>query len=195
MIRINLLPHREMRRERRRRDFIALLGLVLLAGVVAAGIVALGINARIESQQARNEFIHRENAKLDEQIREIAQLRQELEALKARQGAVENLQRDRTLPVHVMDELVRHTPEGVYYKLMRQDDRRVSLVGLAQSNEKVSGLLRALANDTRWLEKPELLEVKSTILGKADTRDARRVFEFSLVAAVRAPVVDAVAGK
>jgi len=192
MIRINLLPHREMRRERRKKDFMGLLVLSLVASGGTALLVALAIGSRIDTQQARNEFIVRENAKLDAQIKEIAQLREEIQALKARQQAVENLQRDRTLPVHVMDELVKHTPDGLIFKQVRQDDRKVSMVGLAQSNERVSNLLRALAKDTPWLERPELVEIKAVQLGRPDAKDkeARRVYEFSVNAMVKTPAAD-----
>ncbi len=193
MIRINLLPHREMRRQRRKKDFVAMSLVTVVAAAGIALIVALGIHGQIDAQQARNAFITAENAKLDEQIKEIALLRQEIDALKARQYAVENLQRDRTLPVHVMDDLVRHTPEGIQLKQLKTVDRRVTLSGLAQSNERVSGLLRKLANETPYLERPELLEIKAVSLGKPDSKDpkdARRAYEFSLVATIKAPAQD-----
>jgi type IV pilus assembly protein PilN len=190
MIRINLLPHRELRRERRKKDFVAALVATVVAGAALAALVSLGIAGRIDAQQARNDFIARENAKLDAQVREIAQLREEIDSLKARKLAVENLQRDRTLPVHVLDELVRHAPEGMYFRQLRQIDRKVTLAGLSQSNERVSELLRSLGNDTPWLEKPELVEIKAVAAGKADGRDkareARRLFEFSLNATIKA---------
>jgi type IV pilus assembly protein PilN len=103
MIRINLLPHREMRRERRKKDFVRQSVLTVVGAGVIALAVALGINGQIDNQQARNSFIKSENDKLDAQIKEVALLRQEIEALRARQEAVETLQRNRTLPVHVMD--------------------------------------------------------------------------------------------
>ncbi len=193
MIRINLLPHREMRRERRKKEFVALSLLTVVAGATLALAVALGINGQIEAQDARNEFIKRENAKLDAQIKEIALLKQEIEALRARQEAVESLQRDRTLPVHMMDELVKHTPEGIQLKQLKQVDRRVTLTGIAQSNERISQLLRSLAHDTPWLERPELLEIKAVLLGKTDgsarpdPKDARRVYQFSLNATIKGP--------
>jgi len=187
--RINLLPHREMRRERRKKDFV---GLGVLTAIVAAAgcvLVAFAIDGRIDDQRARNDFIKAENAKLDEKIKEIATLRAEIESLRARQAAVESLQTNRTIPVHLMDELVKHTPEGIYLKSMRQDERKVTLVGYAQSNERVSDLLRNLSNNTPWLERPELIEIKAVELNaksktaKDDT--ARRLFEFSLNALVR----------
>lgn len=193
--RINLLPHREMRRERRKKDFV---GLGVLTAIVAGAgcvLVALAIDGRIDDQRARNDFIKAENAKLDEKIKEIATLRAEIESLRARQAAVESLQTNRTIPVHLMDELVKHTPEGLYLKSMRQDERKVTLVGYAQSNERVSDLLRNLSNNTPWLERPELLEIKAVQLNaksKSGTDDtARRLFEFSLNALVRGNDVDA----
>lgn len=186
--RINLLPHREMRRERRKKDFIGLVALSALGALGVAVLVALGIDHRIDVQTARNDFIKAENAKLDEQIREIAALRAEIEALRARQAAVESLQTNRTIPVHLMDELVKHTPEGLYLKTMRQDERKVTLTGYAQSNERVSELLRNLANHTPWLERPELVEIKAVLVGKSaskDPKDHRRLFEFSLNALIK----------
>ena len=194
--RINLLPHREMRRERRKKDFV---GLMALTGILAAGAafaVALVIDQRIDSQRARNEFIRAENVKLDEQIKEIASLRAEIDALRARQEAVETLQANRTIPVHLLDELVTQLPEGSFLKNLKQDERKVTLVGLAQSNERISDLLRALANDSPWLERPELVEIKAVPLASqpADKRDprgqaeVRRVYEFSMNALVKGRV-------
>ncbi len=183
MIRINLLPHREMRRERRKKDFVA---VCALAGIVGAGIafaIGMGINQQIESQDARNEFIRQENAKLDAEIKEIASLRGEIEALKARQEAVENLQSDRTTPVHLLDELVRATPDGVFMKTLKQEDRRLLLSGYAQSNDRISELLRNLGAEGQWLERPELIEIKATLLGGG--KDARSVFEFGMTVQVR----------
>jgi type IV pilus assembly protein PilN len=116
-------------------------------------------------------------------------LRQEIDSLKARQQAVENLQRDRTLPVHVMDELVKFTPDGIFFRQLKQEERKVSLAGVAQSNERVSNLLRSLAYETPWLERPELVEIKAAPLNKTDPKDARRVFEFAVNATVKTPAV------
>lgn len=188
MIRINLLPHREARRERRKRDFVALGAMVAIAGAAVALAVGFGINSKIDAQDRRNQFIQAENAKLDEQIREIATLRAEIDALKARQQAVEELQSNRTIPVHLLDELVRNTPEGIYLKSVSQTQRRLAVVGYAQTNERVAELLRNLAGRTEWMEKPELTEIKAVELKKAangkDTEE-RRIYEFSLNAVVR----------
>ncbi len=186
-VRINLLPHREMRRERRKKDFLALTAAVGIAALLAAVAVAVGIDRQIAAQHARNDFIRAENAKLDEQIKEIASLRAEIDALRARKLAVESLQANRTLPVHLMDELVRHTPEGLHLKTVRQEEGKVFLAGYAQSNERVSELLRNLAGRTPWLERPELIEIKAARANDANApKSARRMFEFSLNALVKA---------
>lgn len=187
MIRINLLPHREMRRERRKKDFVAWIGLSAVAGLALAVVVALGIGNQIDAQVARNAFIKGENDKLDAQIKEIALLRQEIEALRARQLAVENLQRDRTLPVQVMDELVKFTPEGIQLRQLKQEGRKVTLGGMSHTNEQVSALLRSLSHDMQSLERPELIEIKAVTLGKPDSKDARKVYEFALRATIKTP--------
>ena len=193
MIRINLLPHREMRRERRKKDFVGLVALVGIAAAAAAIMVGFGINQQISAQTDRNEFIKSANAKLDEQIKEIATLRREIESLKARQAAVENLQSDRTTPVHLLDELVKHTPEGIFLKQIKQEDRKLALFGYAQSNERVSELLRNLSNNTAWVERPDLVEIKAVTLGPANQKDGRTVYEFSMNATVRTPSATAAA--
>ena len=187
MIRINLLPHREMRRERRKKDFVAWIGLAVVAGLALAVVVALAIGNQIDAQVARNAFIKGENDKLDAQIKEIALLRQEIEALRARQLAVENLQRDRTLPVQVMDELVKFTPEGIQLRQLKQEGKKITLGGMSHANEQVSALLRSLSQEMQSLERPELIEIKAVTLGKPDSKDARKVYEFALRATIKTP--------
>lgn len=193
-VRINLLPHREMRRERRKKEFMVLAGASALVAAIAAFGVGMVIDRQIDAQRARNDFIRAENAKLDTQIREIATLRAEIDGLRARQQAVETLQSDRTVPVHLFDELVRQVPEGAFLKSVRQDARKVTLVGLAQSNERISTLLRNLANESSWLERPELLEIRAVPLSaqqpgrQAQAQDdGRRIYEFSVNALIRGP--------
>ena len=197
-VRINLLPHREMRRERRKKEFLVFAGAAVLLAALAAFGVGMVIDRQIDSQRARNDFIRAENAKLDTQIREIATLRAESDGLRARQQAVETLQADRTVPVHLFDELVRQVPEGAFLKSVRQDARKVTLVGLAQSNERISTLLRKLANESAWLERPELLEIRAVPLsaqqpGRAPQAqdDGRRIYEFSMNALIRSPQTSA----
>jgi type IV pilus assembly protein PilN len=185
MIRINLLPHREEKRKQRKEAFIQL--MVLSAIVGAAVVLTVGgiIAAQIASQNQRNEFIKAENAKLDKDIAEIANLKQEIEALKARQAAVEDLQSDRNQPVYLMDELVKQVPEGIYLKSFKQDNQRVALNGYAQSNERVSELLRNLSSNSPWLQRPELIEIRSTSVGQG--RDSKRVFEFMVNVDIKRP--------
>ncbi|MFA7666866.1 MAG: PilN domain-containing protein [Burkholderiaceae bacterium] len=194
-VRINLLPHREMRRERRKKEFTALLVATVLGAALAAFGIGMIIDSQISAQRARNDFIRAENARLDVQIREIATLRAEIDSLRARQQAVETLQSDRTVPVHLFDELVARLPDGAFLKSVRQDARKVSLVGLAQSNERISVLLRDLANASKWLERPELVEIRAVPLAaqqsgrtvrQADD-DGRRIYEFSVNALIRNP--------
>jgi type IV pilus assembly protein PilN len=187
MIRINLLPHREARRIQRKKDFVL---FCTMAAVVGGAVIFFGgtyLNSRIDNQASRNNFIRAETKKLEDQIKEIANLRQELASLKARQTAVENLQTDRTLPVHLLDELVKHVPEGVHLKVIKQDDMKITLSGIAQSNERVSELLRATAYTTAWLEKPELVEIKSNVLQNPQGRDGRRIYEFQMNALLKRP--------
>jgi type IV pilus assembly protein PilN len=198
-IRINLLPHREMNRERRKKDFISLTGLVGIAGAVAVFAGGFAINQQIAGQQERNAFIAAENAKLDAEIAEVKTLRDEIAALKARQQAVENLQSDRTAPVRLFAELVRLTPEGVYLRQIKQEESRVTLIGHAQTNERVAELLRNLAEGNALLERPELGEIKETTVPAASgSRDAssRKIYEFTLNALMKraAPTADGKTG-
>ncbi|MDB5793914.1 MAG: PilN protein [Noviherbaspirillum sp.] len=185
MIRINLLPHREERRRQRRAAFVRML---LLSALIGGGIV-LGIAgvmaAQIADQTQRNEFIKAENIRLDKQIKEIATLKQEIEALKARQQAVEDLQSDRNQPVYLMDELVKQVPEGIYLRAFKQENQRVVLNGYAQSNERVSELLRNLGTNSPWLERPDLIEIRSTAVGAG--KDSKRVFDFTVNVGIKRP--------
>ncbi len=183
MVRINLLPHRAEKRAQRRRDFYALIALAFGAAVVVVIAVAFVINGYIGVQNDRNAFIKSENAKLDEQIKEIASLKQDLDALKARQQAVENLQGDRNLPVHLLDELVKRVPEGVYLQSLKQDNLRVTLTGFAQSNERVSELLRNVGN-SQWISAPELVEIRAVTQGG---RDGKRLFQFTMNVTINRP--------
>lgn len=178
MVRINLLPHREARRKERKAAFVAM----LIAAVFVGGLMVLAVGGviatRIAGQNERNAFIQAENAKLDIQIKEIATLKQEIEALKARQQAVEDLQSDRNQPVYLMDELVRQVPEGTYLRSFKQTGQKVTLNGYAQSNERVSELLRNLGNVSPWLERPDLVEIRATTTGQG--KDLRKAFEFTV---------------
>ena len=177
-IRVNLLPHREARRRRQKNTFYFLTGLSAVAGAALVLLVWSVLEGYLANQKDRNDLIARENAKLDIQIKEIASLRQEIEALRSRQKAVEGLQSDRNQPVYLLDELTKQTPEGIYLKSVKQEDRKVNVVGWAASNERVSEFLRNLQNNGRYVERPDLVEIK--LATKEPQSIQRRLFEFSL---------------
>jgi type IV pilus assembly protein PilN len=176
--RVNLLPHRAAKRERQKKLFWALTGLAAVAGLFMVGAVWTVLQGYIANQEARNEFIRAENRKLDTQIKEIATLRQEIDGLRARQRAVEDLQADRNQPVYLLDEIAKQVPEGIYLRSIKQEDRKVNVTGWAASNERVSEFLRNLQNNSRVLERPELVEIK--VAGQGPAGMNRRVFEFGL---------------
>lgn len=185
MIRINLLPHREEKRKQRKAAFIRMLGLAAASGLAIVIAVGSFFAAQIADQTQRNDFIKAENTKLDAQIKEIASLKQEIEALKARQQAVEDLQSDRNQPVYLMDELVKQVPEGVYLRTFKQDGQRVVINGFAQSNERVSELLRNFSNNSPWLERPDLIEIRAASTGQG--KDAKKVFDFTVNVGIKRP--------
>ena len=178
MILINLLPHREAARKRRREAFFATLGVSAIMGGVIAGGIFLWYAAQISNQQTKNVVLQTEIKRLEGQIKDIATLQEEIAALRARQQAVEDLQADRNLPVHLLNEMVRQLPDGVFVTSLKQENQMVSIQGVAQSNERVSELLRNLSNNSPWLTKPELIEIVSgTVpLGK----EQRRVANFQM---------------
>ena len=179
MILINLLPHREARRLQRKKNFFIALGVSAVVGLLVVG-GWFAVLAEMKSiQESRNAFIKAEITRLEAQIKDIATLRSEIEALKARQKAVEDLQLDRNTPVHLLDELVKQTPEGVYLRTVKQTGTVVAVTGVAQTNERVSEFLRNTSYNATWLEKPELVEIKAANVGTPG-RDARRLYEFSM---------------
>lgn len=177
MILINLLPHREAARKKRRELFYVTLGASAVLGGVIAGIIFSWYQAAISSQQTTNTVMEVEIKKLEGQIKDIVGLESEIAALRARQQAVEDLQSDRNLPVHLLTELVNQLPDGVYISKMVQADQLVTLNGTAQTNERVSELLRNLANNTPWFSKPELIEIVAGSVALTP-RDQRRVANF-----------------
>jgi type IV pilus assembly protein PilN len=177
VILINLLPHREAARKRRRDIFNVSLGVSALLGGVIAGAIFLWFQAAISVQQGTNTVLETEIKKLDGQIKDIAGLEAEIAALRARQQAVEDLQSDRNLPVHLLTELVNQLPDGVYINKMVQVDQSVTINGVAQSNERVSELLRNLANNTPWFTKPDLVEIVAGSV-TLSTREQKRVANF-----------------
>ncbi|MFZ2219339.1 MAG: PilN domain-containing protein [Rhodoferax sp.] len=179
MILINLLPHREIARKLRRDQFNVNLAGTVLLGCLVAALIYLWYQSQITGQQDRNRMLQSEITQFDLQIKDIAGLEGEIAALRARQQAVEDLQADRNLPVHLLTELVTQLPDGVYINSMRQENQIVSLQGVAQSSERVSELLRNLANNTPWFSKPELVEIVAGSVNLSP-RDARRVANFTI---------------
>lgn len=179
MILINLLPHREAARKRRREVFFATLGVAALIGGLICGAVYSWYLAQIESQRGKNTFLTSEITRLDGQIKDIATLQAEIASLRARQNAVEDLQGNRNLPVYLLSELVKQLPDGVYINSMKQDNQTVLITGVAQSNERVSELLRNFSNNSPWLTKPELVEITAGTVTLSQ-RDQRRVSNFSM---------------
>ncbi|QYY26323.1 PilN domain-containing protein [Diaphorobacter sp. MNS-0] len=179
MILINLLPHREAARKRRRETFQAVMVASALVGLAIAGAIYWWYQMMIDNQQARNNFLRGEIRVLEGQIKEIATIEEEIAALRARQKAVEDLQSDRNLPVHMLNELVMQLPDGVYITSLKQTDQVVTMQGMAQSNERVSEMLRNLASNTPWFSKPELVEIVAANVALTP-KDQRRVASFNL---------------
>lgn len=186
MILINLMPHREAARKRRRENFYTALGAAAMAGGIVAGAIYLWYQTQLSSQHGKNSFLQAENKRLDNQIKDIATLQAEIASLRARQEAVEDLQSDRNLPVHLLNELVKQVPEGIYITSMQQDNRNVTLKGVAQSNERVSELLRNFGNNSPWLTKPDLIEIVASNVTLSQ-RDQRRVASFTMRVALIRP--------
>jgi type IV pilus assembly protein PilN len=178
VILINLLPHRQERRQRRKIAFFAGLGAAAVVGLIIIALWYFVLQHLISNQQQRNQFLSAEITRLEAQIKDIATLKAEIEALKARQKAVEDLQTDRNVPVRLLNELVKQTPEGVYLTAIKQTGNVVAVNGVAQTNERVSEFLRNTAYNSEWLTRPELVEIR--VGGQGAGRDARRLFDFSM---------------
>lgn len=179
MILINLLPHREAARKRRRERFVFMLALSVATGALVSGAVYLAQAAAVAAQRERNDLLGAEIRRLDTQIKDISNLRQEIAGLRARQQAVEDLQADRNMPVHLLRELVEQLPDGVYLTGLRQDPQVVVLQGVAQSNERVSEMLRNLGHRSAWLAQPELVEIVAGSVNLGP-REQRRVANFQV---------------
>ena len=189
MIRINLLPHREEAKKAKREQFYVLTGLVsVLAALIVFAIYTL-IDGQINLQAGNNDFLKQEIAVLDKQLDQIKRLKEQTQALLSRKQVIENLQRDRGETVYLLSEMVKQVPEGVYIRSLKQESLKVSLTGYAQSNARVSALMRNI-DASPWLEKPQLIEVKAGVL------NGRRINEFSMTFELtRAKSDDVKAGK
>lgn len=173
MIRVNLLPHRAEKRKARQLQFIILSAISLVLGGVIVGFVHVAISTQISYQERRNAYLKQEISVLDKQIEEIRKLREQTQALLARKTVVENLQSTRSDVVHLLDQMLRILPDGVYLRSLKQTGYKISIVGYAQSSARVSTLMRSI-EDSPWLDTPTLIEVHATTVGGA------RLSEFSL---------------
>lgn len=173
MMRINLLPHRAEKRHARQIQFIAISVISVLLGIILVGFVQVAISTQISYQERRNNYLNQEIAKLDTQIAEIKKLREETQALLERKNVVENLQSTRSDVVHLLDQMLRILPDGVYLRSIKQTGNKINLVGYAQSNARVSTLMRAI-DDSPWLDSATLVVVSSAKVGSS------RISEFTL---------------
>ena len=173
MIRINLLPHRAEKRRARQIQFIALSVISVVLAAFLVGFVQVAISTQISYQERRNAYLKQETAMLDKQIEEIKKLREQTQALLARKNVVEGLQSTRSDVVHLLDQMLRILPDGVYLKTLKQTGNKIALVGYAQSNARVSTLMRAV-EDSPWLDTPSLIEIHASGAG------VTRVSEFTL---------------
>jgi type IV pilus assembly protein PilN len=194
MIRVNLLPHREERRKAQRRQLGVLAVGFAILGLAAAGLVHGVIAGYVAAQNERNEFLKRENAKLDKEIEEIKKLRDEIQALLSRKQIIETLQTDRSRTVELLEQLVRQTPDGIYLKSIKQEGLKVNLNGYAQSNARVSTFMRNLQGSSivdNTPTSPQLVEIKASEVNK------RRLSEFNMNFTIKRPVTEeaAKAGK
>jgi len=188
MIRINLLPHREEKRRLRQKQFAAIAGITIAFGLVAAFVVWFFLDQQVQQQQTNVNFMKAEISKLDKQIEEIRKIREETASLLAKKQVVESLQSNRSEPVQLLDQLLRQLPEGVYLKSVRQAGAKVNLAGYAQSNARVSTLMRNLGASP-YLENPELVEIKAA---QAPDKSGSRINEFNMnISIKRAQAEDA----
>ena len=160
MIRINLLPHRAEKRRARQIQFIALSVVSLALAGLLVGFVEVAIDTQISYQERRNDYLKKETAILDKQIDEIKKLREQTQSLLARKNVVESLQSTRSDVVHLLDQMLRILPEGVYLKSLKQAGNKIDVIGFTQSNARVSTLMRAI-QDSPWLDSPTLIEIKA----------------------------------
>ena len=173
MIRINLLPQRELKHKVRQQQFVVLASLTVILGVLTIWGVHEIVLDKIEYQNQRNQYLQHEIAVLDRQIAEIRLIREKVQELLARKGVVESLQSNRVKVVHMLDQVARRIPDGVYLKSLKQTGRHLHLAGYAQSNAWVSTLMRNL-DASPWLESPLLIEIKAV------TVNGIRLNEFDL---------------
>ena len=179
-VRINLLPHREQKRAARQRQFVGLAVSLAVFALATVGLVHFVLASKIEEQESRNKLLKTEIAKLDEQIKEIDKLREQTQALLSRKQVVETLQSNRTEAVHLLDQMVRQLPDGIYLKSLKQQAAKVTIVGYAQSNARVSTLMRNIESSP-WLQQPELVEIKAVpVPGSKEARINEFILNFQM---------------
>lgn len=192
-MRINLLPHREQKRQARQRQFVSLAIVLALFGAAIVALVHVVLAARIDDQISRNNLLKTRIAELDKQIAEIDKLRDQIQQVLARKQVVETLQANRNEAVHLLDQLVRQLPEGVYLQSVKQTDRKVQIVGFAQSNARVSTLMRNIEGSP-WLEKPSLVEIKLVNVPAQGRMPAQQLNQFTLNFDIRRTTPETIAG-
>ena len=180
-VRINLLPHRAQKRMARKRQFISLAVLLSIAALAVVGLVHLVMANQIDRQNNRNKLLQGEIVKLDDQIKEIDKLRDQIQQVLARKQVVESLQANRNEAVHLLDQLVRQLPDGIYLRSVHENGIKVQIVGYAQSNARVSTLMRNIESSP-WITKPDLVQVVLVPLpGTTPARASdQKVSEFTL---------------
>lgn len=171
--RINLLPHREMRRKQQQTQFFIMLGVVLVASAAIWGIVHTYLDGQLTNQNARNSYLDSEIVKLDKEIAEINKLKEQTAALLKRKQVVETLQSNRAEVVHLLDQLIRQLPDGMYLKSIKQTGTKVAISGYTQSQARVSTLMRNLEG-SQYLQNANLVEIKSAVAGGS------RINEFTM---------------
>lgn len=183
MIRVNLLPHRQLKREARQREF----GLMaIFSAVAASAVVFMGytiINAKVESQLDRNQRLDAAIVKLDKEIANIKDLKDQISAMLERKQVVENLQTNRSQAVVVFDELSRQLPEGMYLKSIKQEGNVITIDGIADTNARVATLVRNF-NTSNWMDSPTLIEIKAV------TANGQKQNAFTLKVNLKAPQVE-----
>jgi type IV pilus assembly protein PilN len=192
-MRINLLPHREQKRQARQRQFVSLVIALAILGVAIVALVHVVLAARIDNQNSRNQLLKTRIAELDAQIKEIDKLRDQIQQVLARKQVVETLQSNRNEAVHLLDQLVRQLPEGVYLSSVKQTDKKVQIVGYAQSNARVSTLMRNIEGSP-WIEKPELVEIRLVNMPAQGRTGPQQLNQFTLNFQIRRATPETVSG-
>ena len=185
MIRVNLLPHREIRRKRQQQQFFIMLGAAAAIGVAVGLMVHTYLANGLETQNSRNKYLEEEIVKLDKQIEEIKKLQEQTAALLARKLVVEDLQSNRAEVVRLLDQMVRQLPEGIYLKAIKQSGNKVTINGYTQSQARVSTLMRNLESSP-YLQSPGLVEIKAVQQGATRTNEFTLNVNITRVAAAEA---------